>query len=369
MLGTARSLASAGVEPLQLSFAPGVERSSRHLRLVDLPPGVTPESRLPQILGGLELDKAVLLPCSDRWVNEIAALPAAVAHRFPSSSPSAEIARVFTDKAAFARLLSEHSVPTPETRVVENENDLSHVTARDCSRFFLKPTDSQSFFAEFRRKAFDFESGEEALELLERCVQKGLSVILQEYIPGPPSNHFYVEGFVDRRSEICALFSRRRLRMYPARFGNSTAMESVALESVRGAVESMRKLLNAVDYRGIFSAEFKLDARDGVFRLLEVNIRPWWFIEFVASCGVNVAQMAYLDALGRDVPKVEKYNAGRREVYPYYDMHSPRVTENEIGMAQVLASWITARKSVFSWSDPLPACLWAADRVRARMRR
>jgi len=47
----------------------------------------------------------------------------------------------------------------------------------------------------------------------------------------------------------------------------------------------------------VFSAEFKFDERDGLFKILEVNARPWWYVDFAARCGVDVCRMAYRDAL------------------------------------------------------------------------
>lgn len=366
VLGAARALGAAGIPAFQLSAGAGVEANSRHLSQLELDPAPSANEGLERILERVAQDKAVLIPCSDRWVNQIASLSPELRSRFPFSSPGQEIVKTFTDKASFSRLLSEHQIPHPETRIVSSMEDVASLSDADCARFFMKPTDSQSFFAHFGKKAFDFESAAQARSLLEECVRNKLDVVLQEYVPGPPSNHYYVEGFVDRRGEICAIYARRRLRMYPARFGNSTSMVSVPTAEVQGAVESMRKLLKAVAYRGIFSAEFKLDERDAVYRLIEVNIRAWWFIEFVAACGVNTAQMAYLDALERDVPKIDSYRIGVKEVYPYYDIHSRQVSENNAGLATIVLSWLGSRWSMFSWSDPMPSLAWVWSRLKAR---
>ncbi len=89
--------------------------------------------------------------------------------------------------------------------------------------------------------------------------------------------------------------------MFPLDFGNSTCMVSVAADEVAPAVASVERLLAHVGYRGIFSAEFKYDERDGLFKILEVNARPWWYVEFTARCGVDVCTLAYRDALGEAV--------------------------------------------------------------------
>jgi predicted ATP-grasp superfamily ATP-dependent carboligase len=119
-----------------------------------------------------------------------------------------------------------------------------------------------------------------------------------------------VEGFVDRIGCPIARFVRQRLRMFPPDFGDSTYMVSVPLDRVRGAIESLDRLFAHLSYRGVFEAEFKYDDRDGQFKLLEVNARPWYFIGFAAECGVDLCEMAYWDALGISVDPVTTYKGG-----------------------------------------------------------
>ena len=78
-----------------------------------------------------------------------------------------------------------------------------------------KPADSQRSFARFRVKAFRIAGRKEAAERLAACAAGGHTMVLQEYVPGPPTNHYFLDGFVDRTGCIRALFVRQRLRMFP----------------------------------------------------------------------------------------------------------------------------------------------------------
>ena len=159
--------------------------------------------------------------------------------------------------------------------------------------------------------------------------------------------------------------------MSPPDFGNSTLMVSVPVSDTGDAVATLRTLLADLDYRGIFSAEFKRDQRNGVFNLIEVNARPWWYVEFAARCGVNVCAMAVRDALGEPVETITKYDVGRRCVFPYYDLAAVR-TEMSAGRVGVFAwagSWLGPYQPVFRWSDPLPAAGEVAALIAARVRR
>lgn len=153
--------------------------------------------------------------------------------------------------------------------------------------------------------------------------------------------------------------------MFPPDFGNSTCMISVPLRDVTGAVDTLETLFEATGYSGIFSAEFKLDERDGQFKILEMNCRPWWYIQFAAECGVDVAEMAYRDALEMPLPKVGVYKTGARFVFPYYDRYALRDMHRrgKPVLKEFASSWIGAATPVFSWDDPLPAVSNFVDRV------
>jgi predicted ATP-grasp superfamily ATP-dependent carboligase len=144
--------------------------------------------------------------------------------------------------------------------------------------------------------------------------------------------------------------------MFPVDFGNSTLMVSVPLEEVAPAVESLRVLLPDLEYRGVFSAEFKRDERDGLFKLLEVNVRPWWFVEFAAMSGVDVCTMAYRDALGLDVDPVFDYRTGRRHMM--FSQHLRALWNLRAEGKLTFRDWMRqsrgASDAVFRWSDPMP---------------
>src|SRR5262249_15871752 len=126
--------------------------------------------------------------------------------------------------------------------------------------------------------------------------------------------------------------------------------------------DAIASLLRRVGYRGVFSAEFKLDPRDGVFRLLEVNARPWWYVDFAARCGVDVCRMAYDDALGLPVTTLDRYDVGRGLVFPYMDYSACResVRRGQLSLWSWGRSWAGAIQPVFTLSDPVPATVESA---------
>jgi D-aspartate ligase len=306
-------------------------------------------------LARLPHEGMVLIPPTDEWALAVARLPAPLAARFPASLPPLGSLEALIDKGRFATVLEGLGVPHPRTVCVGPEDDWARLPADAFADAFLKPCESQAFRRRFGVKGLHFKTPAEAMALAREARQAGLEVMLQEYVPGPPSNHYMVEGFVDRTGRVCARFVRKRLRMFPPDFGDSTYMVSVPVDRVRAAVESLDRLLAHLSYRGVFEAEFKYDTRDGQFKLLEVNARPWYFIGFAAICGVDFCALAYQDALGLAFEPVHAYEPGRHCV-----VGSDRFAcwalfrQGRLSAWAWLRSWIGARQMLFAWDDPIP---------------
>ncbi len=376
VLGAVRALARAGNAVFAACPPCDYARRSRWYRPVALAPwdgrgGAPAVSELER----LPFERAVLIPCSDQTALWVAGLDAATRRRFPSSTPSREVFDLLVDKSRFADLLDHADVPHPYTRRLTLASDLADLESRRGQVIFLKPVESQSFFRRFGVKAFHVSDRAHAEQRWREAQAAGLELVLQEYIPGPATAHVFIDGFRDRTGIVRAWFPRRRLRMFPPDFGNSSAMVSLPLADAQPAIDSLARLLEHLAYRGVFSAEFKWDARDGRFKLLEVNPRAWWYVEYAAWCGVNVVRLAWLDALELPVPAVTRYRVGRRCVYPSYDAAAwhamPR--DGRPSRLGLYRSWLGARQPVFQLGDPMPGVRdflsRAGTALRKRVRR
>jgi len=328
---------------------------------------------LTHLLESLPLQRAVLFPCSDSLLLSVASLDSKIKARFPSSHADLDCIKKLLDKAELAKILDTYKLPHPRTFVVNKKSDIKNLEENVFAGAFLKPRESHKFFKHYGVKAFQFQNREDTLTKALEIQEAGFSLLLQDYIPGPKSHHYFIDGFVDRNGNIQALFARRRIRMYPSDFGNSSYMYSVPLQDVTDAVETLKKLFSRVKYRGIFSAEFKYDQRDGLYKVIEINVRPWWYIDFATSCGINVCLLAYQDALEQDVSAFNNYKVGASLVYQYYDILSclQLRRKKEITLSSWLRSWWRAKHPIFRWDDPLPAVVksftWFKNFLKRRL--
>lgn len=368
-LGVVRCLGRLGVRALCLSGGGDIEARSRWYERVDknLPP-LGDVSVLANLLESIPVDRAVLIGCTDHWAIGIGQLPDALSERFLSFAPDADVVLQFIDKRRFGELIERLDIPRPVTVRVRDEPHLRQTAAELSADVFLKPADSQRFHQRFGLKAFRTTTRDALLSRYQDAHEAGLDMFLQEYIPGPPTSHHFIDGFVDDSGDILAVFARQRGRMHPPDFGNSSYMVSEEIGRVSDAVNSLERIFRSVAYRGIFSAEFKHDPRDGRFKILEINCRPWWYVEFASVCGVDVISMTYRRALGLPVAPIREYKTGVGLVYPYYDYLALRRMrkEGEISLFRAVRSWLGARQPLFAWDDPMPALVDGWARIRSR---
>jgi predicted ATP-grasp superfamily ATP-dependent carboligase len=228
---------------------------------------------------------------------------------------------------------------------------------------FLKPRRSQEFQQRFGRKAVAARSAGEAGRWVQEARGAGMELVVQDYVPGPARAHYFIDGFVDRTGTMRARMARRRLRTYPEPFGDSSSMETIPLGDVDPMVHALDRLLPALNYRGVFNAQFKHDDRDGVFKLLDLNCRPWGGIALATACGVHLPVMCYRDALELDVETVREYPVGTRWVYQPRDLLACcglwRAGVRE--PARWLRTWSGAVHPIWSRHDPRPAIAFAVE--------
>src|SRR5574342_87441 len=366
-----RSLGRRGIPQFAVGAGGSfVSRSRWHRFLPGQEQGETGPSSLPELLARVAFERMVLIPCTDEWVLAVARLEPALAARFPASLPPRESVEILLDKGRFAEAAQRLGVSHPRTICLASEEDLAALPDSAVRDAFLKPRNARAFAARYGVKAFRFETRPQAVALVREARRAGLQLILQEYIPGPPSRYYFVNGFMDRTGTISVCVTHR-LRMHPPDFGDTCYGVSIGPEEVPAAMDAAKRLLRALRYRGVFDVEIKHDERDGLFKVLEINARPYGFVGFAARSGVDLVAMAYQDALDRPVEPVAKYAVGRHYFDPYVDrlVAWRLIQEGKLTPWSWARSWLGAYQPTFSWDDPLPGGVEFSQRVRSFFQR
>ena len=113
---------------------------------------------------------------------------------------------------------------------------------------------------------------------------------------------------MDRQGRVCGVLARRRLRMFPPDFGNSTSPSAMpARGGPRRAEESLRRLLAGIRVPRHLQRRVQVRRAGRPLQDPRGQRPPWWFVGFAADCGVDVCDMACRDALGEEVEPVTSY--------------------------------------------------------------
>ncbi len=132
--------------------------------------------------------------------------------------------------------------------------------------------------------------------------------LIQEWIPDGGGIYGFSALF-DEASNVKAAFVHKKLRMYPVQGGPSTLGEGVVHPQI---MEMGLSLLKSLNWAGVGMAEYKVDPRDGIPKLLEVNPRFWGSLQLAIVSGVDFPYLILRMAKGESFEPVLQYAAGKR---------------------------------------------------------
>ncbi len=142
---------------------------------------------------------------------------------------------------------------------------------------------------------------------------------IAENIPGEPDHLYTVGAYANAQGRVLRTYTGRKLSQYPYHHGVASLAESIELPA--DVVEGAVRLLEAMKFFGIAQVEYKLDERDGLYKLLEVNGRSWLWVKLAAFSGVNLPLIQYYD-LTND-PRLDDAIAAAQDYDRFYmhDLH------------------------------------------------
>jgi D-aspartate ligase len=265
--------------------------------------------------------RPILIPTEDiscLFVDEHAdAL--AEAYRFPRRPPG--LAQTLSSKEGMYHLCREFDIPTPATSFPKTREDAEEFASTATYPVMMKGVDNREFQEAPGAGKMIATSREHLLSTYDEMTG-GLgqrAVILQEYIPGGAPSVWMFNGYFDESSDCVLGITGQKLRQYPPYIGQTSLGYCVD----NGMVQALtRRFMKAVGYTGILDLGFRYDARDGGYKLLDVNPRVGSaFRLFVAENGLDVVRALYLDLTGQRVPS-EPARGRRKWVVENYDLVS-----------------------------------------------
>ena len=295
----------------------------------------------------------MLVAAQDDAVGLVAQNRDALAMIYRPTTPSWDVVRWAFDKRLTDGMARAVDVPYPGTWYPAHESDLDGLDVR--FPVIIKPAISIHMQHAARLKALPAANRDELRQQYRVAISlvSPDEIMVQEVIPGGGSSQVSVATLC-ADGEILQAMTARRLRQYPIDYGlGSSFVEAVELPELFGPAGRLLRYMNA---SGMVEVEFKQDPRDGAYKLLDINIRPWGWHTLCIACGLDLPYLQYQQMSGESSARLT----------PRYGTRWIRAaTDGLAGVQEMRAGvstpWRFARSlvgrntySVLNWRDPLP---------------
>ena len=363
-LGLVRALGREGVRVHAMHPTPdGLGMNSRYCTPVVTPDIKADEQAYLDFLldfGRTLPARAVLYPTGDPTVVLLSRARDELARCYRYLMPDHDTVLRLLTKDGLDRAAADCGVPAPRTAVPQSRAEVEQAARELTFPLILKPVESHAWKAKaivdllgVGTKIVHCPGPDELLANYGRIAAHDPALIVQEFIPGDDRNLVYACFYISRSGEPLGLFQGRKCRVLPPGSGSASYVESMQDPKL---TEVVLELLRGVGYRGLGGLEFKLDPRDGLYKLIEFNVRFGLWDALGATCGVNLAHMAYRDALGLPVEPRLTHRTGMKWVSFQRDLSAFKLYRRH-GMSTLawLRSLVGEKMwAVFAWDDLAP---------------
>ena len=236
-----------------------------------------------------------LLPTNDYALAALAQHRDQLSRTYRVTVPEAEITRRVLDKAVTYRFAREVGVDVPTSY-----GPASRETAARLDLVFplvVKPLQSARFWEVFGKKLLVVRDRAELIAAVDRVEESRMAADVLDLVPGADDQVYNYTVYLDRWGQPAAELAVRKLRKAPRFFGVGRAATPAQLPHLR---ERTIALLQRIGWQGIASVEYKLDPRDGRYRLMEINGRCPLINALPTRCGVNYPLLAWREHVLRE---------------------------------------------------------------------
>ncbi len=319
-----------------------------------------------------------LYPCNDHALQAIGRHHDRLARRFVPVAPPWSVVRELTDKSRLNAVAERVGLDLPRCYGPAEPS-----TARREDLEFpvvVKPDEGHRFFERFGRKLFTAPDRGSLLGRIEALRSAGLGGEVRELVPGNDACFYNYAVYIDERGEPGVGRAMHKLRKGPPFYGVCRVAELCRRPELH---EPTVELLRAIGYRGMANAEYKRDPRDGRYRFMEVNGRPFLMQGLARRGGVDLPMMAWQERVGRQRVRAEPNDWPGVWIHLHADLLYAALFRRQEGLSlgDYLGPYRRRPKAFAVWSrrDPKPFVaqwahtlaegrgLWSAG-ARARLR-
>lgn len=242
----------------------------------------------------------VLVSCGDNYTGLMARARAALEPYYKFACPTPELVAELDTKEFFYKACERHGLSYPRTFGCTNEN---YKTVELPFPFpcIIKASNSVAYWnCKFPHKKKVFVAyNKEEFDAITAAIYSSSyqdNLVLQEYIPGDDNCMRVLNCYsgLDHKVKLMALGRPLLEEQTPEGIGNYAAIMNVRDDEL---MEKMKAFLEDVGWEGFSNFDMKYDARDGKYKLFEMNPRQGRSSFFVTASGYNLAKWLVEDVV------------------------------------------------------------------------
>jgi len=350
-LGVGRSLGRKGIEVIGVDFKKDIGFYSKYINACICPHPLEEEEKFIEFLVALskrKKEKPALFITSDDFLLSITKNREHLSEYFLMNFPEKQIVESVIDKFQQYLLVKKIGIPLPKTFFPENMTELNEIKKELSYPVFVKAQEVNVWRKNISSslKGFLITKEHDLMNTFRAIFEKNSRAIVQEVVQGPDTNHFKICCYLSREGTALLAFTLQKIRQLPVRFGVGAVVRSVHYPRL---LDVGKKLFTAIKYRGVGSAEFKLDAKDQRLKLIELNPRYWQQNILSERCGMNFPFIDYLEVTGQNPEPIYRFYKGVKWVNIYMDFNSYLTYQRDKELT--LNDWLNSLRGMKVYSD------------------
>ncbi len=242
----------------------------------------------------------VLVSCGDNYTGLMARNRAALEPFYKFACPTPELVAELDTKEFFYKACERHGLSYPRTFGCTCDNYKTVQLPFDFP-CIIKASNSVAYWNcrfPHKKKVFVAYSKEDFDAITAAIYSSSYqdNLVLQEYIPGDDNCMRVLNCYsgLDHKVKLMALGRPLLEEQTPEGIGNYAAIINTRDDEL---LEKMRAFLEDVGWEGFSNFDMKYDARDGQYKLFEMNPRQGRSSFFVTASGYNLAKWLVEDVV------------------------------------------------------------------------
>ena len=231
----------------------------------------------------------VAFGCMDEWVHAFADTdPDGV--RLPFAPK--DVVDAVLDKSSLYRIADDLGVPYPETLWL-SETSVDDAAEALGLPLVVKPARKREFEEAVGTNVVRVETLAAFRDVVSTAREADVEVLAQEEVPVARGRDASLASYVPPSGvdDALGLVGNAAVRN-PLGFGTACVVEQVDLPDLEARALSV---LDETGYHGMSEAEFVYDTARETYVLLDINTRPWKWIDFPVTAGANLPMAAYAE--------------------------------------------------------------------------